>query len=178
MGMMHGEGQFNHAEGQVLKPLFCNNLFNLEDGFFVNPFSTQAEIRAQVDRVSQRKEKETVEERKRNEQMSVHRVTDIQMYTQVLHDVRDAGRTPLVVSSLQNPIPVTDCIMSMGWEESLNRNVWMRSAAKINTHAMVMLHEMRFSYLQSYQQHLEEQCPWVTILILDENDNEDDIWPH
>ena len=29
MGMMHGDGQFNHAEGQVLKPTFVNNLFNL-----------------------------------------------------------------------------------------------------------------------------------------------------
>lgn len=113
---MHGEGQFNHAEGQVLKPLFCNNLFSLKDGFFVNPFNTEAEIRAQMDRVASRKQNEAVQERKRNEQMSVHRVTDIQMYGNVLNKVRDSGRTPLVVSSLQNPIETTDCIMSMGWD--------------------------------------------------------------
>ena len=47
MGMMHGEGQFNHAEGQVLKPTFANNLFRMDCGLFVNPFDTDAEIQAQ-----------------------------------------------------------------------------------------------------------------------------------
>ena len=40
MGMMHGEGQFNHAEGQVLKPTFVNNLYSLQKDLFVNPFDT------------------------------------------------------------------------------------------------------------------------------------------
>jgi hypothetical protein len=66
----------------------------------------------------------------------------------------------------------------MGWEDSLNKNVWMRTAGKLNTHAMALLHEMRFSYLQSYQQHLDEQVPWVTNLILDEDEDESDPWPH
>lgn len=55
MGMMHGQGQFNHAEGQVLKSLFCNNLFKLQDGLFVNPFDTRAEMKAQIDRMSSKK---------------------------------------------------------------------------------------------------------------------------
>lgn len=77
MGMMHGEGQFNHAEGQVLKPTFVNNLYHLQEGLFVNPFDTETEMRATMDRIAQRKQKESVEERKANERMSVRRVTDI-----------------------------------------------------------------------------------------------------
>lgn len=98
--MMHGEGQFNHAEGQVLKSLFCNNLFRLQDGLFVNPFDTRAEMRAHIERISSKKEREAVEERKRNERVTIHRVNDIQCYGKTLLKVRDAGRTPLVVSTL------------------------------------------------------------------------------
>lgn len=52
MGMMHGEGLFNHAEGQQLKPYFVNNLFKLQDSLFVNPFDTEAEMRATMDRIA------------------------------------------------------------------------------------------------------------------------------
>ena len=84
MGMMHGTGQFNHVEGQVLKPTFVNNLFNLQEGLFVNPFDTQSEMKATMDRIAQRKQKEAIEERKRNERMSVVRITNIQAYSEKL----------------------------------------------------------------------------------------------
>ena len=54
----------------------------------------------------------------------------------------------------------------------------MRTAAKYNTHAMTMLHEMRFTFLSGYQQSLEEQTPWVTNLILDEDEDPSDPWIH
>ena len=75
--MMHGEGQFNHAEGQVLKPTFVNNLYSLQKDLFVNPFDTQVEMRATMQRIDARKLKEAAEERKNNEAMTVRRVTDI-----------------------------------------------------------------------------------------------------
>lgn len=84
MGMMHGEGQFNHAEGQVLKPTFVNNLYHLKEGLFVNPFDTEAEMRATMDRISTRKQREAVQERKQKERMTVRRVGDIQAYTETL----------------------------------------------------------------------------------------------
>lgn len=77
MGMMHGKGEFHHSEGQILKPTFVNNLFNLQEGLFVNPFDTEVEMKATMDRIAQRKQKEAVEERKRKEQMHVHRVANI-----------------------------------------------------------------------------------------------------
>ena len=154
--MMHGEGQFNHAEGQVLKSLFCNNLFRLQDGLFVNPFDTRAEMRAHIDRISSKKEKEAIEERKRNERVTVHRVTDIQAYGKTLHKVRDSGRTPLVVSTLQNPIDTQDCVISMGWDPSEMNNVWLRTIAQENTHMLKWLSEVRSGYRLAYERSLAE----------------------
>ena len=178
MGMMHGQGQFNHAEGQVLKSLFCNNLFKLQDGLFVNPFDTRAEMKAQIDRMSSKKQREAVEERKRNERMSLHRVTDIQCYVKTLFSVRDGGRTPLVVSTLQNPIDTLDCIISMGWNMSDMQNLWLRSSAKFNTHTLKYLSEARSGYRNAYEECLTRHEPWVFNLILDEDEDPQDPWPH
>lgn len=84
-GMMHGEGEFRHEEGHVLKPHFSKNLFNVKEGLFVSPFDCESEMRANMQRIATRKEKEAVEEKKRNERMNVRRVTNCQAYTQVLN---------------------------------------------------------------------------------------------
>lgn len=55
MGMMHGKGEFKHAEGQTLKSTFVNNLYNLKDGLFVNPFDTEAEMKATMNRIAKRR---------------------------------------------------------------------------------------------------------------------------
>lgn len=162
----------------MLKPTFVNNLFNLQEGLFVNPFDTQAEIRATMDRIAQRKQKEAVEERKRNERMSVHRVTNIQAYAEKLYEVRQNGRTPLVVSCLQNPIETMDLIVSIGHDPSVMKNIWLRTAAKMNTHALAWLREARSNHRDMYEQCIEECQPWIMNLIIDEDEEGEEPWPH
>jgi len=162
----------------VLKSLFCNNLFKLQDGLFVNPFDTRAEMRAQVDRMSSKKQKEAVEERKRNERVSIHRVTDIQCYGKTLHKVRDNCRTPLIVSTLQNPIETQDCVISMGWDMRDMHNVHLRSAAKANTHTLKFLSRARSNYRKVYEECLKRRESWVLNIILDEDEDGSDPWPH
>ena len=94
-----------------------------------------------MDRIAQRKQNEAVEERKRNESMSIHRVTDIAAYTKTLFDVRQGGRTPLIVSCLQNPIETMDLVVSMGHDEDVSRNIFLRTVAKYHTHALSWLRE-------------------------------------
>lgn len=67
-----------------MKPTFVNNLYHLKEGLFVNPFDTEAEMRATMDRISTRKQREVVQERKQKERMTVRRVGDIQAYTETL----------------------------------------------------------------------------------------------
>lgn len=110
--------------------------------------------------------------------MTVRRVTDIQNYSKVLAEVRDAGRTPLVVSSLQNPIETMDLVVSMGWEMNAMRNVNLRTVARMNTHALGWLREQRANLRTSYENCLEQMQPWIMNLLLDEDENPEDPWPH
>jgi hypothetical protein len=40
-GMMHGAGKFQHRENIVLEPTFSNNLAQISDGSFINPFMSK-----------------------------------------------------------------------------------------------------------------------------------------
>lgn len=135
-------------------------------------------MRAHIECINNKKEREAVEERKRTEQVSIHRVNDIQCYTKTLFKVRDSNRTPLVVSTLQNPIDTQDCVACMGWDNEEMNNVWVRSIDKINSHTLNWLSDARASYRKTYERSIELQEPWVMNLMLDEDEDPSDPWPH
>ena len=110
--------------------------------------------------------------------MSVRRVADIAQYPQVLREVREAGRTPLVVSSLQNPIETLDCIEAMGWGDDVVRNVWLRTVAKVDTHALAWLRDTRSGHREHYEYCLQYSQPWVVNVLLDDDEDDSEEWPH
>ena len=87
--------------------------------------------------------------------MTVRRATDIKLYEKALLDVRKAGRTPLVVSTIQNPIDVMDLIDNMGFDESVVRNVNLRTKAKFNDATLNWLRQTRSGYRVHYENCLE-----------------------
>ena len=68
----------------MFKPDFCNGLFHLADGLFVNPFDTQAEVDGLVQRIETRKIDEEDAARKQSEQCSVKRVIGVGQYRAAL----------------------------------------------------------------------------------------------
>ena len=131
MGLMHGAGEFQHAEGHVLKPDFCNGLFHLADGLFVNPFDTQAEVDALVNRIERRKGDEEIEARKQSEQCAVRRVVGVGQYRAALDQIRESGRTPLVISSLQFPVSTGDMIAQTGLDPEITNNAFLKTLGKL-----------------------------------------------
>ena len=129
-------------------------------------------------RIEQRKVNEAIEERKRNEKVNIHRVKDIQAYHRILDKVREQGRTPLVVSSLQNPIETGDLIMSMGWDMDVMKNIWLRTASFLNNNSLNWLRNTRAAYRKTYEECLQTGEPWVMNLILDEDEEAVQPWPH
>ena len=71
-----------------------------------------------------------------------------------------------------------DLIASMGWEESVVRNVNLRTKAKFNDHSLNWLREARSGYRVHYENCLEQQQPWVMNLLIDMDFDPDDPWPH
>lgn len=92
--------------------------------------------------------------------------------------MRQSGRTPLVVSCLQNPIETLDLIISLGFDLNLMKNIWMRKVAVMNPHALAWLRETRHRYREEYDSCIENLKPWVMNLILDEDEEGDEPWPH
>ena len=67
----------------------------------------------------------------------------------------------------------------MGFNESNVRNVYLRTAAKLNNCTLNWLREARSGYRKHYEACLENQMPWVMNLLLDlDEDPEDPQWPH
>lgn len=131
MGLMHGTGEFQHAEGQVYKPDFCNSLFHLQDGLFINPFDTQAEVEAQMKRIERRKADEEADAKKQAEKCSVKRVVGVGQYHGALDQIRESGRTPLVISSLQFPVPTADMIAQAGVDPTISNNAFLKTLGRL-----------------------------------------------
>lgn len=57
----------------------------------------------------------------------MYRVADIQQYIETLNHVRETGRTPLVISSVQNPIESHELSQNMGHEGKLMQPILLKA---------------------------------------------------
>lgn len=96
----------------------------------------------------------------------------------MLEQVRENGRTPLIVSSVHNPIETVELISSLGWHPEMVRNVWLRTAGQHNSHSLNWLREQRINYSTYYFECLENITAWNMNLILDEDEKGAKPWPH
>ena len=71
-----------------------------------------------------------------------------------------------------------DLIESMGWDESVIRNVNLRTKAKFNNFTLNWLREARSGYRAHYENCLEQLEPWVMNLLIDLDFDPDRPWPH
>ena len=71
-----------------------------------------------------------------------------------------------------------DLIISMGHDLNAMKNIWLRTAAKLNSHALAWLREARSNHREEYDRCIENMRPWVMNLILDEDEETEEPWPH
>ena len=71
-----------------------------------------------------------------------------------------------------------DLVVCMGWDLTSMRNIWLRTVAKLHTHALGWLREQRSSHNSYYEECLENMQPWVLNVILDDDEEGSEPWPH
>lgn len=101
--MMCGAGRFLHRENYVMDTNFCNNLADNGD-HFVCPFFTKDERADYVSRIARRAVDEQKAKCANLDTITVHRAHNADELQQIIFKVRANYRTPLVVSTFENPI--------------------------------------------------------------------------
>lgn len=83
---------------------------------FVSPFDSQSEMKTFLNKIEERKIDEAAQAKSTKEKTQVHRVAlDLpEELSQTVQAVYEAGRTPLIVSSLQYPVDSLDLLNRSG----------------------------------------------------------------
>lgn len=101
---MHGEGRFKHEQNIVIDSVFCNNLAMIDGGHFVNPFMTEVKRQDYLERIAISIADEIRAESAKLDKITVHKAHDADQLRAIISQVRSNNRTPLVVSTNENPI--------------------------------------------------------------------------
>lgn len=102
---MHGEGQFVHRDEFVFYPTFCNNLV-FDGEFFINPYMTKDQAADYVQRYNRSCQDQQNARREKMEKITCHAVHDLPTLKSTIRQIRGNGRTPLIVSTVENPIEI------------------------------------------------------------------------
>jgi len=102
-GKMQGKGEFTHADTMdCYKGYFANNFYAyVSKGLthFLNPFDTALQHKNYIAKSKASITFNKKVEEEKNETISIHRIGNLTEFNDALAQVKEAGRTPMILTS-------------------------------------------------------------------------------